>query len=202
MTKIKLCGLSRPGDIEAANRLLPDHIGFVFAPKSKRYLSPEQAAALKKPLDPRILAVGVFVDEAPEQVAALLNSGTIDLAQLHGNENEAYLKKLRALTQKPIIQAFRIASAEDLIPAAESSADHILLDSGAGGGKVLDWELLRNFTRPYFLAGGLEPDNVAEAVSLLHPFAVDVSSGIETEGKKDQNKMEAFTKAVRKEEEQ
>lgn len=199
MTKIKLCGLSRPCDIAAANRLRPEYVGFVFAPSSKRYITPEQAACLKDALDPHIQAVGVFVHEDPETVARLLRSGVIDLAQLHGGEDEGYLKRLRALTGKPIIQAFRVRSAEDIRRAEGSTADHILLDSGAGTGTAFDWNLLRQIHRPYFLAGGLGPDNVERAVALLHPYAVDVSSGIETDGGKDPEKMAAFVAAVRKE---
>ena len=198
MTKIKLCGLSRPCDIEAANALKPDYTGFVFAGKSRRYVSPELARALRKGLDPEIRAVGVFVREEPEAVAALLNDGVIDIAQLHGGEDEAYIRRLRALTGRPLIQAFRIDSAADLGRARASSVDGILLDNGAGGtGAAFDWTLLRGFDRPYFLAGGLEPGNVAEAVRALRPFAVDVSSGIETDGLKDFNKMKAFVEAVR-----
>lgn len=200
MTKIKLCGLSRPQDIEAVNEQKPDYIGFVFAPKSRRYVTPEKARELKALLSPEIKAVGVFVDETPEKVAELLETGVIDLAQLHGKENEDYLQKLRALTDKPVIQAFLIQTEEDVQKAQNSSADYILLDSGAGSGTLLDWSLAARLQRPYFLAGGLTPHNVRAAVRILHPFAVDVSSGIETNGQKDKEKMAAFTAAVRKEE--
>ena len=136
MTKIKLCGLSRPCDIDMANELKPDYIGFVFAKKSKRYVEPEKAAQLKALLDPEIRAVWVFVDEAPEIVADLLNSGIIDLAQLHGNEDEAYIKSLRQRTDQPIIKAFQIKAQTDIAKAERCSADHVLLDSGAGTGAV------------------------------------------------------------------
>lgn len=199
MTRIKFCGLSRPCDIEAVNRLKPDYIGFVFAAKSRRYVTPEKAAKLRQLLAPGIQAVGVFVNEAPEMVAKLLDSGIIDMAQLHGSEDADYLNRLRQLTNKPIIQAFRIENAGDIANAQRSSADYILLDSGAGTGTVFDWNLLKDSKRPYFLAGGLSPDNVAQAVRTLHPFAVDVSSGIETGGVKDSQKMAAFVAAVRKE---
>ena len=200
MTKIKLCGLTRPEDITAANALEPDFVGFVFAPKSRRCVTAEQAKALRNHLLPSIQAVGVFVDEKPERVAALLEDGIIDLAQLHGREDANYLERLRALTEKPIIQAFPIKTPEDLERAQASSADNILLDSGAGIGIPFDWTLLKNFRRPYFLAGGLGPDNVAQAIQFLHPWGVDVSSGIETGGVKDFHKMAAFAAAVRKEE--
>lgn len=199
MTKIKLCGLSRPCDIEAANELKPEYIGFVFAAKSKRYVSQEQAAKLKKLLDPGIDAVGVFVNEEPETVARLLNDSIIDMAQLHGTEDEEYIKELRSLTSGPLIKAFRIESQKDISETEKSSADCILLDSGAGTGTVFDWKLLKNIQRPYFLAGGLDPENVEAAVRQLNPYAVDVSSGIETAGVKDKIKMTAFVDAVRKE---
>ena len=125
--------------------------------------------------------------------------GFVDMAQLHGHEDEAYLKKLRALTQKPLIRAFCVTSAEDIHGANASTADFVLLDSGAGSGRTFAWELLRGIRRPYFLAGGLTPENVAEAIEECRPFAVDVSSGIETAGRKDPAKMNAFCAAVRKE---
>ena len=174
MTKIKCCGLSRLCDIEAANHLMPEYIGFVFAPKSRRYVSADKACVLKQALSPEIKAVGVFVNETPEQIATLTDKGSIDMIQLHGNEDEAYIEKLRALTDKPIIKAFRI-------------------------GKVFNWKLLADIKRPYFLAGGLAPNNIKQALQQLTPDAVDVSSGIETEGDKDKEKMAAFIAAVRKE---
>lgn len=200
MTKIKLCGLSRPCDIEAANELKPDYIGFVFARKSKRYVSPEQAMALKQLLLPEIQAVGVFVNEDPQNVARLLRDHIIDMAQLHGGEDEAYIARLRQLTDRPIIQAFRVETARDIEKVEQSTADYVLLDSGAGTGTVFDWDLIQNVTRPYFLAGGLDSHNVAHAVKTRRPYGVDVSSGIETGGQKDKTKMAAFVAAVRKEE--
>lgn len=199
MTKIKLCGLSRPQDIRTANALRPEFIGFVFAPDSRRYVSPQQAEALKSLLAPGIRAVGVFVNEEVETVAGLLNSGIINMAQLHGDEDADEIRRLRALTGKPVIQAFRVMSGRDILRAGASIADHILLDSGAGTGTVFDWKLLRQIKRPYFLAGGLNPRNAAYAVRQLRPYAIDVSSGIETDGVKDPDKMAAFVAAVRKE---
>ena len=196
MTKIKLCGLTRITDIQTANQLKPDYIGFVFAPKSKRYIKPECAAELKTILDPDIAAVGVFVNEKPEVIAALLNQNIIDLAQLHGTEDELYIQQLRLLTTKPLIKAFKIKNKADLETAQNSSADHILLDAGAGDGQTFDWDILKSFTRPYFLAGGLNPSNVDEAIKKLRPYAVDVSSGIETAGFKDAAKMKSFVDAV------
>lgn len=198
MTKIKLCGLKRPQDIQAANELLPAYIGFVFAPKSRRYVHPDRAEELRRMLNPDIIPVGVFVNETPETVAALLDRGIIDIAQLHGKEDAAYIRRLRQLTKKPLIQAFRIDTPADVAAAQASTADYVLLDSGTGGtGTCFDWSLLQDIQRPYFLAGGLTPENVGGAVATLHPYAVDVSSGIETDGAKDKEKMTQFVRAVR-----
>ena len=202
MTKIKLCGLTRPEDVAAANALKPEYIGFVFAPKSRRAVSREKAAGLRAQLSPEIQTVGVFVNEAPETVARLLNEDLLDIAQLHGQEDAAYIARLRSLTPKPLWQAFRVEDAASLAAAARSTADMVLLDSGAGGtGTVFNWKLLQGFPRPYILAGGLDAANAADAVSRLHPDVVDVSSGIETAGRKDPAKMAAFVAAVRKQDE-
>lgn len=199
MTRIKLCGLCRIADIQGANACRPDYIGFVFASKSSRYVTFEQAVGFKRLLHPGIQAVGVFVNENPKTVARLLNEQVIDLAQLHGNETEKDILRIRDLTDRPLIQAFSVKAEEDIGRAQESTADFLLLDSGEGGtGKAFPWELVRHIQRPYFLAGGLGPENVAEAIRLLRPYAVDVSSGIETDGRKDSKKMAAFVEAARK----
>ena len=198
MTKIKLCGLSRIEDIEAANTLKPDFIGFVFAAKSKRRVSHLKAAELKSKLNPETKAVGVFLDDDLDTVGALMNLGIVDLVQLHGSEDEEYISKLRAITDKPIIKAFIINNEDDVKRAEASSADYILLDGGKGEGRSFNWKLLESIKRPYFLAGGLNADNAEAAVADLHPFAVDVSTGIETGGVKDKEKMAAFVTAVRK----
>ena len=195
MTRIKFCGLSRKVDILAANELLPDYIGFVLWPQSRRYVSPERAEELRKMLDPGILTVGVFVDEKPEVIASLAEAGIVDIVQLHGHEDDDYINILRGLTSKEIIKVFH---GGDIISAQDSTADYVLLDSGMGTGRVFDWSAI-TIMRPYFLAGGLTPDNVRLAIDTLMPFAVDVSSGIETEGIKDKAKMTAFIEAVRKE---
>lgn len=197
MTKIKLCGLTRPCDMQAANDLMPDFVGFVFAPKSKRFVTPEKAAALKAALNPAITAVGVFVNALPEKIAALYRQGVIDMAQLHGGEDAAYIARLRALADVPLIQAFCVRSEREVCAANASTADYVLLDAGAGTGTVFDWRCLNAAERPYFLAGGLDCANVKAAVRNLSPYAVDVSSGIETDGVKDVGKMRAFVSAVR-----
>lgn len=200
MTKMKLCGLTRACEIEWVNELMPDYIGFVFARKSTRHVSPEEARALKANLHPGIQAVGVFVNEPVDSVAWLLAEGIIDVAQLHGQEDEAYIAALRARTDKPIFKAFRIESDTDIAHANGSTADCVLLDSGSGGtGTTFDWQLLQGMRRPYFLAGGLQIENCAAAMIGLHPYGVDVSTGIETDGKKDKTKMAAFATIVRKE---
>lgn len=199
MTKIKMCGLSRIEDIEAANAIKPDYIGFVFAEISKRRVSAPEASKLKSKLDPDIKAVGVFLDDKLDFIASMLNLGIVDAVQLHGSENEEYIERVRQVTDKPIIKAFIIRSKEDVERAEKSTADYILLDGGKGEGKVFDWSLLKDIKRPYFLAGGLKPDNASDAVKALKPYAVDVSTGIETDGVKDREKMTAFAGAVREE---
>lgn len=194
-TKVKMCGLRREIDIEYANRLLPDYIGYVFARKSKRYISPEQAAELTKLLDERITPVGVFVDESIENIISLVKNGTIRIAQLHGNENEEYIQALHK-ENVIVIKAFIIENEADCECAVNSSADHILLDSGMGSGKPFDHRLLKNFKRPYFLAGGLDWESAGDAVRLLEPYALDVSSGIETDGFKDFKKMKEFMDSI------
>lgn len=195
--KIKLCGLSRSEDIEAANKCKPEYIGFVFWEKSKRKVDRKKARELREKLDSAIKAVGVFVDERIEVIAELLNDGIIDIAQLHGSENESYIKELKAVTDKPVIQAFQIKDKSDIIAAMGSSADMLLLDSGQGTGSSFDWELLRDVDREFFLAGGLNLSNIEEALISITPYAVDVSSGIETDGYKDSRKMQEFVNIVR-----
>lgn len=198
MTKIKLCGLSRPCDIECANFLLPEYIGFVFAKGSRRFVSFEDAEALRMMTDKRISVVGVFRNEAPEAVARLAHSGVIDMVQLHGNEDKEYIIKLRAMTKVPIIKAFNIKAQEDVKNAENCSADYILFDSAkAGSGRSFDRALIKNVKREYFLAGGLDPSNVESEIEALSPYAVDVSSGIESNGVKDEEKMRRFVYAVR-----
>ena len=196
MVKIKLCGLTRRCDIEWANELLPDYVGFVFA-GSRRRVTDGQAAQLRKILREDIPAVGVFVDEPIDHVAALVRQGVIQMVQLHGTEDEGFIRELRRAVSVPVIQAFSVRSPEDIQDAGKSSADFILLDYGAGGtGQAFDWSLAAALDRPYFLAGGLHPGNAAAAAE-LRPFAVDVSSGIETEGVKDRQKMIEFVRRIR-----
>lgn len=197
MTKIKICGLQSEDDIAYVNELMPDYIGFVFLQGRRRYISPDDAAHLKSLLDPAIQSVGVFVNESVENVASLLQSGTIQMAQLHGQEDENYAKNLKSMCDKPIIKAFIIKSGEDIKKALAYPSDYLLLDNGLGTGEAFDWSLIRNIDRPFFLAGGLNSENVREAISLTGPYAVDTSSGVETDHRKDYNKIKAFIDAVR-----
>lgn len=189
------------------NRVKPDYAGFVFAP-GRRQVTAEQAENLRRQLDPAIAAVGVFVKAPVEEAAALANRGTIQLIQLHGEEDEAYVKTLRWRTQAPIIRVIRVRGPESLWDLDRYDCDYFLLDTYSGSqfggmGKTFDHSLIRQarFPRPFFLAGGLDPANVAAAIAESSPFGVDTSSGIETAGIKDENKIRAFVSAVRKEEE-
>lgn len=196
MTKLKICGLFREEDIGYANEVHPEYAGFVFA-RSRRQVTREMARELRKLLDPSILTVGVFVDEEIERILEILSDGTISIVQLHGNEGEEYIAKLREKTSALIIKAVRPFSREDVQKSESSMADYILFDSGAGTGKTFDWSLLEGFKREYFLAGGLNQANMADAIELLHPFAVDLSSGVETDGFKDLEKMKEIRRMVR-----
>ena len=199
-TRIKICGLTRLEDIQAVNEAKPDFCGFIVEfPKSRRNVTGAQLRTLREKLDESILPVGVFVNAPVELPAQLLNEGTISLAQLHGQENESYITELKAHTDKPVIKAFCIKKEEDVRQAERSPADFILLDSGAGTGRTFEWEWIKHMERPYFLAGGIHIDNVEKALEQLKPYAIDVSSGIETEGRKDKRKMAAIMTAVRKE---
>lgn len=196
MVKIKFCGLKRLCDIVWANELHPDYAGFVFAGR-KRRVDDEQAAFLRQALDPAIAAAGVFVDEDLAHIETLVLAGTIQIVQLHGQEDDAYIAALRQHLRVPIIKAFSIAGPADIVRAQHSTADYILLDHGAGGtGKTFDWTWVSKIKRPYFLAGGLTPNNAAQAAA-LQPYALDVSSGIETDGVKDKEKMTSFMAQIR-----
>ncbi|SFG70597.1 phosphoribosylanthranilate isomerase [Lachnospiraceae bacterium C7] len=203
MTKVKLCGFSRDADIKGANSLKPDYIGFVFAKKSKRYVSKEEAIRLKSKLDKDIKVVGVFVDEKIETILEYLEKNIIDIPQLHGKEDNNYIEKLKKYTDKPIIKAFQIKKRDDLESIEACKADYLLLDAGAGDGKTFNWQWLENVKRPYFLAGGLNCNNVTSAIDTVefhngNLYAVDVSSGIETNGVKDYKKMKTFIDTVRR----
>lgn len=200
MTKIKICGLYRAEDIQYVNQVRPDWCGFIVNfLKSHRSLMPDGVRALRKGLDESIIPVGVFVDQPVEKVAALLDNGTVSIAQLHGREDGAYIAALRAAAPgHPVWKAFKIRTAEDLAAANASPADLVILDNGYGAGERFDWSLASGVTRPYLLAGGLTPENIPDAVSRLHPYGLDISSGVETEKKKDFYKIQAAVAAARK----
>lgn len=196
-TKIKICGLSRPEDMDYANRVRPDYIGFVFWDKSRRRVDRGQAEFLKKALAPGIEAVGVFVDAPCKEVIDLLESGIIDLAQLHGDETEEDIQYIKAATAKPVIKAVRVKTRYDVEAWLDSAADYLLFDSGMGSGVSFEWGLLDGVDRDFFLAGGLNAGNLRQAVELLAPYAVDLSSGVETDGVKDCVKMQEAADIVR-----
>ena len=201
-TKIKICGLRRREDILAVNEAKPDYCGFIIEfPSSFRSVTADEVRELVKELDPEIRPVGVFVNAPMELVRTLLDDGTLALAQLHGQESQEYIQELKVLTEKPLIQAFSIKSKEDVERARESVADYILLDQGSGGtGKVFDWSLVGEVGRPYFLAGGLDVENLREAIGLLHPWAVDLSSSLEIDGMKNAGRICQAVEIVRMEE--
>lgn len=202
MTKIKICGLKRYEDISYVNESRPDYVGFVFA-KSRRQVTGEQALKLRERLTDGIVPVGVFVNENTDVVAGLVNDGIIDMAQLHGDESEEYINELKdKLKRGGIIKAVRVKDESDVISAGHSAADYILFDTYSKGeyggtGMTFDWSVLKNFGRPYFLAGGINSENVEEAVKTMCPYAVDVSSAVETDGVKDRDKIADIIKKVR-----
>lgn len=193
--KIKICGLFRPEDIEHANRLGPDYIGFVFA-KSSRQISYGQAARLKDSLRRGIKAVGVFVDAPLHEIINCLEMGIIDMAQLHGQETEADIRCIRSATSRPVIRAVKVRSRGDVEAWLESSADYLLFDGGQGAGKTFDWSFLEGVEREFFLAGGIGTENMEDACRLVKPWCIDVSSGAETDGVKDSQKMARLIEAA------
>lgn len=227
-TIAKICGLRRPQDAEAANRVRQDLAGMILSPGFGRSIDLQTACSLRETLDPGIRTVGVFVDAGEEEILRFVQSGCIDMIQLHGAESDERIRRIRSLTDLPVIKVFRIREQRDLEAAAASAAEWILLDSGTGSGQTFDWDLLETFLRehdpgrqqgkapggrkqpgpdpvtplfpgehPWILAGGLSPENVADAVRRFHPTGVDVSSRVETDGWKDPVKMAAFVQAVR-----
>ncbi|MDR0854068.1 MAG: phosphoribosylanthranilate isomerase [Clostridiales Family XIII bacterium] len=198
-TKIKICGLSRLEDIAAVNEARPDYIGFVFAEKSRRKVVAAEAADLRVQLAKGIIPVGVFVNAPIDEIANLYKTGTIEVAQLHGGEDEEYIENLRQATAAiKIIKAFQIDTVIDIAKAAASSADYVLLDHGTGGtGKVFNWEFVGNFReiteKPFFLAGGIDEANIKDALA-LEPYCIDVSSGAETDGVKDGDKIKSLVR--------
>ena len=198
MVKIKICGLKRLEDIELANKYKPDYMGFVFA-KSQRKISHELAENLKNHLNPDIVSVGVFVDADADEILKLYRRGVIDAAQLHGRESEEYIKKLKEKTdfKLKIINAVEMSQDIDLVKYEGSAADYLLLDSGKGSGKTFDWNLIRkDLKKDFFLAGGLDSSNISLAIGKYNPYGVDLSSALETDGVKDENKIKEIMEAI------
>ncbi len=197
MTKIKICGLRTEEDIRLVNEYRPEYCGFIFCEPSKRYITPEKAASLIGLLDSAITPVGVFLDEDAKKTAEVVQLSGVCLVQLHGKEDDDYIGLVRELTGRKVIKAFKPDTEEDVRAAEKSSADMIMFDAGAGSGKTFSWDVLKGCKRKYFLAGGLAPENAAQAVRTLRPYALDVSSGVETDGSKDKVKVEEFINNVR-----
>jgi len=198
MAKIKICGLKRLEDIEIVNKYKPDYIGFVFA-DSKRKVTSDLACKMKKNLDSSIKSVGVFVDEDIDVIIKLYDEGIIDIAQLHGLENEEYIKKLKQKSnyKLEIINAIEMSDEKDLLGYENSLADYLLLDSGKGSGKTFDWRLIRkDLKKEFFLAGGLNSKNISKAIEEFNPYAVDLSSSVETDGYKDELKIKEVMEEV------
>ena len=196
MTKIKICGLKRLQDIEYVNELLPDFIGFVFA-GTKRRITDEKAKELKAALNPEIKSVGVFVNDTLEHISFLANNNIIDIIQLHGDEDRKYIADLRKLTDKKIIKAVRVKDSMSVQEAKELNADYLLLDTYSnsgeygGTGKTFNREYIPKNIGNYFLAGGLNAENLKEIIKDTNPYAVDLSSGVETDGFKDREKIKS-----------
>lgn len=202
--KIKICGLRIPSDVDAVNAALPDMTGFIFDPTRRRYVNPEDAEQLRQSLDPSIEPIGVFVNATPTEIANALSICKVRTIQLHGQETYDDIESIRSANPDiSIIKAYKVDDANDLETALHSPADRILLDHGVGGtGESFDWSLLRDFQRPFILAGGINADNVLDAIHLAHPAALDASSSVETDGHKDRDKIIELVNLVRREEKQ
>ena len=199
MVKVKICGLRRPEDIEAANAAKPDYVGFIFVPETKRYVKPDLAASFRRDLAADIQTVGVFVNAPIEEVVAICQAGTIDLVQLHGEEDQAYIAHLKGQVDQNIIKS--VAVGDELV-VDPNQADYLLFDSlspsRGGSGKIFDWKMVSAYQeKPFFLAGGLGVENIEEALKVVQPYAVDASSSLETDGVKDPVKMQEFVAKIR-----
>jgi phosphoribosylanthranilate isomerase len=198
--KIKICGLFRDEDIDAVNEALPDYAGFVFAP-SRRQVSEEEARRLRSRLSPQIIPVGIFVNAPPDTIARLYEADIIRAAQLHGTEDSAYLAGLRSRGALPLIKAL---TPFDLInpcwPERCAPANFLLFDAGRGSGATFDWRLFLAARviceTPSFLAGGISRDNIDQAIA-LNPFGIDISSGAESGGLKDREKIRFLVSRAR-----
>lgn len=197
-TKIKICGLFRDCDCNYVNKANPDFVGFIFYPKSKRFVTDAMAINMRKIINPNIKTVGVFVDDDINHIKNLAENKVINVVQLHGHEDNKYIEILRKeMPQVTIWKAFKIQNQEDIEKAKNSIADRIILDNGYGTGQCFDWNLAKYLNRDFILAGGLTQDNVANAIKRFNPYAVDLSSGVETDNIKDLNKILKVVKTVK-----
>jgi len=208
--KVKMCGISKVETIPAIVDAKPDYIGLVFAP-SKRQVTVEQAKILVEELHKQyavrynsetIKIVGVFVNETIENLLKIAEEVKLDVIQLHGDEDESFIQILKEQSNVEVWKAVQVRSAADAEKWIDSSADMLLFDAyhkdeRGGTGEVFDWSSLDEFERPFMLAGGIDSTNVARAIRTVRPYGIDISSGIETEGVKDDEKMKAFTNIVR-----
>lgn len=206
MSIIKICGLTREEDIHIVNKYKPDLAGFVFT-ESKRRINPSEALTLIKKLIPEVKPAGVFVDMNIDQLAETAEECLLTAVQLHGNEDSEYLDLLRKRlpAETIIIKAVRVRDKESLRGLSEIKSDLLLLDAYhdeamGGTGEVFDWRLLDEIKRPFLLAGGLNCNNIDQALARVHPYGVDVSSGVETAGIKDEDKIAEFIRKVRSKE--
>lgn len=199
MTKIKICGIYRPEDVAYVNEALPDYVGFVFEKKSKRYVNYANAKKMRKKINEKTLAVGVFVDCSLDFVANLFTQNIIQIIQLHGNEDQHYVRCLiKKIPRAEIWQAFVIKDNSDLKQARLSKAHKILIDSGRGSGVKIKADLLPTYLGSrYILAGGLTPESIPAAMQ-FKPWAVDLSSGVELNGINNRDKILAAVQATRR----
>lgn len=195
--QIKICGLFRPVDADYVNEAMPDYAGFVFWEKSRRRVGREQAADLRKSLHPDIKTVGVFVDEDPDAIVELLDADILDIAQLHGQETEEQVRYIKERSGKPVWKAVEVKSTADIEKWNTSAADCLLFDGGKGGGNPFAWELLKCAKRPFLLAGGLDLSRLKAAAELPGLLGIDISSGVETDGLKDREKILQIVRQVR-----
>lgn len=195
MSKIKICGLRREQDVDFVNELKPDYAGFILSAGFRRSIDMQTAAGLKAKLDKSITAVGVFVNENADVMNSFISQGIIDMAQLHGSESARLCSQINA----PVIKYFKCGSetAEE-IKEYEQYVDYFLFDSGTGTGKAFDWRTIPKTDKPFFLAGGLGADNLERSIREVKPFAVDLSSSVETDGFKDYDKIKKVIEITRR----
>lgn len=201
MAKIKICGLRRKEDVEYVNEYKPDYVGFVFA-KSKRQVNDLEAATLKAMLCKEIKAVGVFVNANIEYVEKLVNNNVLDMVQLHGDEDKKYIFELKSKVSCPIMKAVRVKAQSDISNALSIGADYLLLDTYSpdaygGTGITFDISLIPKEISNYFLAGGINKENVLSFINIANPYCIDISSSVETDGFKDKEKIREIIDIIR-----